>query len=98
MNFRKHDSIGQVLTPGDVCVRLVKDNRNFNKGALEFCVYKGDTWGGKGSKGEFGRFITPQGVRSLKYTSIVFAFDPMSKRRATSNQITELIREFYEGK
>lgn len=93
----KKDSLGQDIFPGDVCIRQVKDKRKFNS-TIEFCVYKGDSWGGSESKGEFGRFITPSGTRSIKYTSVVFAFDPMSKRRATSNQITELVREFYEGK
>lgn len=99
MNSRwsKRDSSGQVIHPGDVCVRIVRDDRNFNKGSLEYCVYKGEAWGGSGSKGEYGRFITSGGNRSIKYTSILFAFDPMGKRRASTEEIRELTKKFYEG-
>lgn len=89
--WHKKDAYGQVLHPGDVCARSVKDK-------VELIVYKGESWGGSESKGEFGRFITPQGQRSIKYTSVVLAFDPMSDRRSKAKQVTGLVREFYEGK
>lgn len=95
-NFKKHDGQGQELNPGDVCVRLVKDNRNFNKSSLEFVVYRGESWGGSKSKGQFGRFSTPHGTRSLKHTSVLFVFDPMGKRRAKSEQVTQVMKQFYE--
>ncbi len=95
-NFKKLDTQSQELNPGDVCVRMVKDNRNFNKGSLEFVVYRGESWGGSKSKGQFGRFATPNGTRSLKYTSVLFVFDPMGKRRAKSAQVNEVTKIFYE--
>ena len=88
---KKKDSYDQDLTPGDVCARNINDK-------VELVVYKGVSWGGSKSKGEFGRFITPGGVRSIKYTSVVFAFDPLSKRRAKTDEITRIIRQFYEEK
>ena len=89
MNSRwnKKDRFGQVLTPGDLCV--------YDK---QFVIYKGDSWGGSKSKGEFGRFITPSGNRSIKHSSVIFAFDPMGERHAKAEQVTKLVREFYEGK
>lgn len=91
--WSKRDKDGQILQEGDVCVRAIT-----KKSGIEFCVYKGEAWGGNGSKGEFGRFITPGGVRSIKYTSVLFAFDPMGKRRANTDEVKQLIREFYEDK
>lgn len=95
--FKKKDAYGQVLNPGDVCVRLKRDKKKMSS-SLEFCIYERESWGGESSKGEFGRFITPQGTRSIKYTSVVFAFDPMGERRNKSNEVTNITREFYEGK
>lgn len=90
MSFRepKKDKYGQDINPGDVCVW---DGR--------LCVYRKHSWGAKGiSKGEYGKFITPEGIRTVKYTSVIFAFDPMGKRRNQSTTVKELCREFYEGK
>lgn len=89
MNWTKLDSLGQVLNPGDVCARSTKDK-------VELVIYKGSSWGGNKSKGEFGRFITPDGIRSIKYTSVVFVFDPLSERRTRTDIITGLTRKFYE--
>lgn len=89
--WHKKDAHGQVIHPGDVCARSVKDK-------VELIVYKGESWGGSTSKGEFGRFITPNGTRSIKYTSVVLAFDPMGERRTKATQVKRLVREFYEGK
>ena len=89
--WTKKDRYGQVLQPGDVCARTVNNK-------VELVVYKGDSWGGNNSKGEFGRFITPDGTRTIKYTSVVFVFDPMGERHAKAEQVTKLVREFYEGK
>lgn len=88
MNSRwsKKDRFGQVLIPGDLCV--------YDK---KFIVYKGETWGGSSSKREFGRFITPEGARTIKYTNVIFAFDPMGKRRSEASIIKDLTRRFYEG-
>lgn len=94
--YKKKDSQGQALHPGDVCVRLRRSKKMAS--TIEFCVYERESFGGKGSKGEFGRFITPEGRRSIKYTSVVFAFDPMGERRNRSDTITQLTREYYEGK
>lgn len=91
LNFDKYDRYGEVIRPGDVCARA-------GRGGAELVVYKGHSWGAKGSKGEFGRFITPDGNRSIKYSSIVFAFDPVGNRRSKAKQATKIIREFYEGR
>lgn len=85
-NFRKEDRYGVQIRHGDVCVY---DN--------ELVVYKRESWGGEGSKGEYGRFITSKGMRSLKYSSVVFAFDPMGERRHNSAELNKLVREYYEG-
>lgn len=86
-NFKKVDKYLQEIFPGDVCV--------YNG---EIVVYKKESWGGEGSKGEFGKFITESGIRSFKYKNVVFAFDPMGKRNNKSKTTKELCREFYEGK
>lgn len=91
MPFKKYDAHGQPLTVGDVVARS-------NRGRVELLVYKGESWGGKNSKGEFGRFLGDDGQITVKYNNVIFVFDPMSQRRAKSNQINILIREFYEGK
>lgn len=83
------DAYGQVIYPGDVCARSVRDK-------VELVIYREETWGGNKSKGEFGRFVTPRGARSLKYTSVVFVFDPMGKRRARTDSIVRITRKFYE--
>ena len=89
--FDRHDTYGQIINPGDVCAAVVKNN-------IHLVVYKGDSWGGKHSKGDFGVFITPNGTSSLKYNNIVFAFDPMGKKRSMAREIQSGVREYYEGK
>ena len=87
----KVDRYGQQLTPGDVCARSINDK-------VELVIYKGVSWGGPKSKGEFGQFITKNGKTSIKLTNVAFVFDPMSYRRAKSEDITNIIRQYYEGK
>jgi len=90
MSFRTHrDLLGQEIVPGDVCARSVKDK-------VELVIYRGDSWGGAKSKGEFGKFVTLNGQRTLKYTSVVFVFDPMSERRAKANEVLSITKKFYE--
>ena len=86
MNFKKEDRYAQHIRPGDICVY---DG--------ELIIYKRESWGGEGSRGEYGQFITSRGVRSLKYSSVVFAFDPMGERRNASPEITNLVKKYYEG-
>lgn len=93
-SLKKRDKYGQEIKPGDVCVRLVRGNMT---STLQFCVFEKPAWGGKGSKGEFGRFITPDGTRTIKYTNVVFMFDSMSDRRSRAEQVIEVTRKFYEG-
>lgn len=85
----KLDKYGQELRPGDVCARSINDK-------VELVVYRGEVWGAKGSKGDFGRFISSDGSRTLKYTSVVFVFDPLSERRARTSEIVSLTRKYYE--
>lgn len=90
MGFReKKDAYGQVINPGDVCARSINDK-------VELVVYREDSWGGSKSKGEFGRFITPNGTRTIKYTSVVFVFDPLSERRAKTDSVIAITRKYYE--
>ena len=93
LDFSKYDKYGQKLTPGSVCVRLVKDNY---KSTVEFCIYEREVTGSK-SKGTFGRFITPTGTRSLKYTSVIYVFDTMNETRAKTPEIVEMTKQYYEG-
>ena len=88
LNFNKHDAYGQVLKPGDVCVRSTRSR-------LEFCVYKGESRGNN-SKGTFGRFITDSGITSLKFTSVIFVFDGTSSEGRRSKEAIPLIRRYYE--
>lgn len=85
----KRDGMGQLLHPGDVCARSLNDK-------VELVVYREDTWGGSKSKGEFGRFITPNGNRSLKFSSVVFVFDPLSDRRSRTDSVVSITKRFYE--
>ena len=85
--WKKQDRYGQVIHPGDICV--------YNN---KFVIYIKDSWGGQKSKGEYGRFETEAGTRTIKYTNVVFAFDPMGERRNQSTTIKGLCRKFYEGK
>ena len=86
--FDKTDGAGNIIKPGDVCVR-------YRSGKLEYIVFKRGVWGGRLSRGEFGRFITDDGFSSIKYRNVLFAFDPMSLRRAEVG-IKKLTRMFYE--
>lgn len=86
--LNKIDGAGNVIKPGDVCIRHMK-------GKLEYIIYKKEVWGGQGSKGEFGRFVTNSGETSIKLSNVLFAFDPMGKRRP---EVREIIRKFYEEK
>lgn len=88
--WSKKDMYGQVITPGDVCAYS-------HKGKVELVVYSKESWGGPGRKGEFGQFQTPRGLSSIKYTSVVLAYDPMSSKRNKSKEVTKLIKKFYEG-
>lgn len=93
LDFNKYDKYGQVIHPGNVCVRLIKEQYTRT---IEFCVYKEDVRGSK-SKGTYGRFITDKGVRSIKYSNVIFVFDKWSKRVADIPEITKMIQEYYEG-
>ena len=95
MGLKKLDKKGQQLFPGDVCVRLGRAGPYSQN--LEFIVYKGEVFGGKGSKGEFGRFITSTGMTSIKYSSVVFAFDPVGDRRSEADEIKTVLKKYYEG-
>lgn len=86
-SFKRKDKYGQEIMPGDVCVW------GGRKGAV-ICVYIGDTRGHCAS-GRYGRFITDSGKRSLSYGTIVFAYDPMGKRKNNSETIKRLLREYY---
>lgn len=94
LDFNKYDKYGQVISPGDICVRITKDGQYSRN--LEFCLYKGVTRGSKAT-GKFGRFITPKGESSIKHSNVVFAFDPMGKRRSQTDEVNEMVRKFYEG-
>lgn len=87
LNFKRYDKYGQQLRPGDICARSSRDK-------VELVIYKGDA---HGKTAKYGRFISPQGVVSLKFTSVAFAFDPMGNRRAKSEQLSSLLKIFYEG-
>ncbi len=85
----KRDRYGTQLTPGDICVRA-KDDK------VEYIVYQKEVFGGKGSKGEFGRFRTSKGPVTIKYTSVVYVCDPMGERKYIPEEILDLTRSFYE--
>ena len=86
MSFEKFDKTHQVINPGDICVWK-----------SELVIYKKPSWGAKGiSKGEYGQFITSSGTTSIKYTSVVFAFDPMGTRKNQSVLVKQLVKAFYE--
>ena len=96
----KRDKYGQELTPGCVCVRVRKNawprTNDEPRQNLEFCVYKGVTRGSK-STGKFGRFITANGEVSIRHGGVVFVFEPSSERRAKTEEITKLVRSYYES-
>lgn len=81
----KKDKYGQEIKPGDICVYDGK-----------FVVYKKPSWGGPESKGLYGKFIDDTGETSVRYTSVIFAFDPLGKRRNQSIEVRRLTRGFYE--
>lgn len=91
----KKDKHGQFIYPGDVCVRLHRSSQGTTE--LQFVSFDKPAWGGEGSKGEYGRFITPSGPSSIKYSSVVFAFDPIGKRKNNSPQVKQVVSEFYES-
>ncbi len=83
------DGAGNIIRPGDLCVRSTRN------GHPEYCIFVGSVWGGKASGGEYGRFLTPSGFTSIKYSNSLLAFDPMSERKAEKG-IKDLVRRFYE--
>lgn len=86
-SFRKKDKYGAELSPGDVCVWCSKSG-----GIL--CVYAGKAPGGK--TGRYGLFHTPVGKKSIAYSSVVAAYDPMGSGERISHDIAKkLLREFY---
>lgn len=89
LSFRKYDKLGAEIKPGDICAY------SRNK-IIEFVIYIGETRG-NASTGKFGQFYTTEGKVSLKHTSVVFMFDPLSKRRNNSEAVNLLVRKFYEG-
>lgn len=91
----KQDKYGQDIYPGDVCVRMA---RKTDAGpVLEFVVFEKPAWGGEGSRGEYGRFVTTDGRTSIQYKSVIFAFDPIGKRRNRSKQVQSVIAGYYES-
>ena len=89
LDFRKYDRLGAEIEPGDICAY------SRNK-VIEPVIYIGGTKGNAGT-GKFGRFYTSEGKVSLKYSSVIFMFDPLSKRRNNSEAVNLLVRKFYEG-
>lgn len=89
LDFRKYDKLGTEIKPGDICAY------SRNK-LIEPVIYIGGTKG-NASTGKFGQFYTTKGKISLKHTSVIFMFDPLSKRRNNSEDISKLVRKFYEG-
>lgn len=94
LDFTKRDSTGEAIKPGDMCLYT---RRQGSERIVEFCIYIGDTKG-NGSTGNYGQFKTTTGKRSLKYSNIIFAFDPLGERRNQSEQVKEIIRKYYEDK
>ena len=86
----KRDKFGQEIKPGALCIR------NDRKEQIEFCIYKGATRGNNAT-GKYGRFITMDGKVSIRYSSVVFIFEPSSDRRTQAEEITKLMRSYYEG-
>lgn len=85
----KHDSQGNIIKPGDLCVRCGRS------GKPEFCIYVGDAWGGKSSNGDYGRFINADSSFSIKYSNVICVFDPIGDRRSEKG-FKEIVRKFYE--
>ena len=83
----KRDKYGARLSAGDVCVWGSK------AGAI-LCVYAGEAKGG--TTGRYGSFHTPVGKKSIAYSSVVAAYDPMGSGERISHDIAKkLLREFY---
>ena len=85
-SLKKRDKYGAVLKPGDICVWGSK------AGAI-ICIYAGSARGG--TTGEFGRFHTPVGEKSIAYRSVVAAYDSMGQRIVNHEITKKLMRKFY---
>lgn len=83
----KKDKYGQAIMPGNVCVY---DGR--------FVVFKRHSWGGASSKGLYGVFIDNGKEVSVRYSSVLFVFEPSSKRHSEAPVLRKLLKEYYEGK
>lgn len=86
----KKDRYNQDIFPGDICARSKNDK-------IELIIYRKEVFGGKGSKGEFGRFEGLDGATTVKYSSVVFICDPMGKRKNKSDATIALTKKYYEG-
>lgn len=89
IDFRKYDRLGAEIEPGDICAY------SRNK-VIELVIYIGGTKG-SASTGKFGQFYTSKGKASLRYSSVIFMFDPNGSRRNSSKTVNLLVRKFYEG-
>ena len=89
LDFSKYDMLGAEIRPGDICVVYTKQG-------IKPVIYIGGTRG-NASTGKFGRFYTPEGKSSIRYSSVIFAFDPLGERRNNSETISKLLRKYYEG-
>lgn len=90
LDFRKYDALGAEIKPGDICVRGTKSG-------IEPVIYRGETTANGKSTGKFGRFYTAKGKTSIRYSNVIFAFDPVGDRRNKSEEVQLLTRKFYEG-
>lgn len=87
----KKDRYGRDIEIGSVCAWS-------HNGKVELVIYEKSAWGGENTAGEFGRFITADQTRSIKYSSVVFVFDPIKDSRTTAPIVKELMEKYYEGK
>lgn len=87
LDLKRYDKYGQEILPGDICVRSKRDK-------IEIVIYKGDT---RGKTPNYGRFLSPEGNTTIKFSGVVFAFDPMGKRRNQSKEVKQLIKKYYTG-
>lgn len=81
----KKDKYGQTIKPGDVCVYSGR-----------YVVFKKPSWGGPLSQGLYGQFVDMGKTVSVRYSSVLFAFDPFGDRRADSKEVKQVIKGFYE--
>lgn len=88
LDFKKRDKYGQELNPGDIVAISRKDK-------VELLIYKEEVYGGKKNGGLRGRFQDLEGTTTVKYSNVVFVFDPMGKRKAGTPAVKELIRRHY---